>query len=263
MTTLFDWKHEVGEMIGSFILVFAIMLSILIVKRKSFGIDTTFKKRLFLGTTVALSVILAATATLGFGGHGQINPAVTVLVAAIEGAWMEVPAVIGFQFIGALAATGAIFLFAKQFAKDVKLEEAYTFNKQTVAKTMTMEIMGNILWLLPIGALVVIMLNNHSTTALNAAQAANSNLASLHDGGFGHFELFLVAAAGKFLLIAVFEEFGAAAFNPIVWFSKVLLATIALKKITMRALGIELTAAGTSMAVGVGVGFFSHLFVVA
>ena len=36
---------------------------------------------------------------------------------------------------------------------------------------------------------------------------------SIVDNGFQHFELVVVAIAGKFILVAGFDEFGAAAFN--------------------------------------------------
>ena len=44
------------------------------------------------------------------------------------------------------------------------------------------------------------------------ATAAKQSLGDV-DKGFGHFELVMVAIAGKFILVAGFDEFGAAAFN--------------------------------------------------
>ena len=131
-------------MIGTAIMVFAIMMSILLTKKKSFGIDTTFKKRMFMGTMVSMAVLVAAITAVGFGGHGQINPAVTLMVAAIEGHFQQVPAILAFQAMGALIGAALLIVFANMFVKDVKLVDAFGFIDQTPQKTAAMEIFGNI-----------------------------------------------------------------------------------------------------------------------
>ena len=268
MNQWFDWKHEVGEMIGMMTIVFSVMMAFHIVKKKSFGITTVFRKRIFLGTTVALSVLLAASVALGFGGHGQINPAVTLMVAALEGYWKEVPAVLGFHIIGAIAGALLLVTFVKLADPKTDLKDAFNWTTQSPQKTVGVELVGNILWLLPIGALLVIMLNSHPTganfvhqtsTVAEPFKAHSAGLMGI-DGSFGHYQLFIVAIAGKFLLVAMFEEYGGAVFNSGVWFGKVVVTLIAHKRIPVKAAISGGAGLVTSLSFGVGVGYFSSLF---
>ena len=258
MENYFVWQHEVGEMIGTVIMVFGVMLTILLTKKKSFGIDTTYKKRIFTGVMVAMSILVGAMTSVGFGGHGQINPAVTLMVAALEGTFQEVPAILGFQLIGAVIGATALVIFVEMFVKDVKLIDAFALTKQTPQKTAAIEFFGNIVWLLPIGALLVVMFNGHNIP-LDLVNGGANKLGDV-DKGFGHFELVVVAIAGKFILVAGFEEFGGAAFNGNAWFARVAIATYATRKLPFKPMISEVTAVTTSLTIGLAVGYFSKLF---
>ena len=247
------WQSEVGEMMGMITLVFSIMMAFHITKKESFGITTVFRRRIFLGTTVALSVLLSASTALGFGGHGQVNPAVTLMVSALEGHFEQAPAVIAFQLIGATIGAILLVIFVRIFDPKTDLKKAFNWTKHSPQQTAGIELFGNLLWLLPIGALLVIMLNGHN------GELYASELAST-DGSFGHYQLFMVAIAGKFLLVAMFEEYGGAVFNSGVWFGKVVVTLIVHKRIPLKAALAGGTGLVTSLSIGVGVGYFSSLF---
>ena len=273
MKDFWNWQHEVGEMLGTTMMVFAIMMAILLTKKKSFGIDTTFKKRMFMGTMAAMAVLIGAISAIGFGGLGMINPAVVLIAGGLDGEWAEVPAIIGFQAIGALLGAVLLIAFAEMFVKDVKLSDAFGFINQSPQKTAAMELFGNIFWLIPIGAILVVMINGHHDPSgvlmaipnTGTAPAKQAVVQAIHPGnverGFGHFEVVVVAIAGKFILVAGFDEFGAAAFNGNAWFARIVIATYANRKFPIKAALPEMTAVSTSLALGVGVGFFSHIFI--
>ena len=242
------WQSEVGEMMGMITFVFSVMMAFHITKKESFGITTVFRRRIFLGTTVALTVLVSASMSLGFGGHGQVNPALTLMVASLDGHFEQVPAIIGFQLIGATIGAILLVIFVKIFDPKTDMKKAFSWVQQPPQKTAGIELFGNMLWLLPIGALLVIMKNAHA-----------GGVGSI-DHSFGHYQLFIVAIAGKFLLVAMFEEYGGAVFNSGVWFGKVVVTFIVQKNFPVKAMLSGGAGLVTSLSIGVGVGYFSSLF---
>ena len=233
----------VGEMMGSFILTFAVLAIIYVSKQKSMGLDTNFKKRMFLGLTVPSSVFMALLAGIGFGAHAQLNPAITMMVAAIEGQWQSVPGVIGFQLIGALMAAVLMVIVLVWLQRFHTIKEAYSFSQQTVRKTVGMEIFGNMMWLLPIAGYIVAYLGfAHGVTKTGMSFAFVA----------------LVASAGKLVLVLAFEELGAANFNPMIWFGKMAITFLAQKgKINAKELASELSGTVTSLGVGTACGYMA------
>ncbi|WKX02570.1 hypothetical protein [Candidatus Mycoplasma mahonii] len=248
MIEWFNWKNETGEMIGSFTLTFAVLLAMIIVHRKKYGIDTVFKKRMFMGVIVALAVLFSATAAVGFGGFGQINPGITLMVAAIEGHWNQVPAIIGFQLIGSIMATIGALLFTTYFIKDVKLNSVFNWTKQSVGHTVGIEVVGNIFWFLPIAGYVLLLINQ------------NGSIGNLDYSTFGHFQLALTAAAGKFILVGMFEEFGAANFNAQIWFGKMLATIVITKKLPKKPVVSELSGLLANLSIGIGLGYLANYY---
>ncbi|MCK5945689.1 MAG: aquaporin [Mycoplasmataceae bacterium] len=248
-----DWFnkwHEIGEMMGSFVLTFAALLAIFLVKSKKYGIDTNLKKRMFLALSISSAVVLGVVTAIGFGGHGQINPAVTLMVAGMEGEYQEVPAAIGFQLIGATAAALMVVLTVNLWGQKEILVESFNYNKQTPAKSAGIEFVGNILWLLPIAGMLAFMVKyNH----MGAIPKIRDESLDFHT--FGHFQLAISAFFAKFLLISIFEEFGAANFNSQVVFGKWVVTAIAHKgKITRRQFFSEGAAVTTTLAIGAALG---------
>ena len=248
----FNLWHEIGEMVGSFVLSFTALIAIYLAKSKKYGIDTNLKKRMFLALTISFGVVLGVLTAIGFGGHGQINPAVTLMVAGIEGQYQEVLAVIGFQLIGATLAALTVVLTINLWSDTKQLAESFTFNKQKPTKSAGIEFIGNIVWLLPVAAMIAIMLKSNMDAGKISTDPAKWGV-DFHT--YGHFQLAISAFVAKFVLISVFEEFGAANFNSQVVFSKWVVVLIAHKgKVTRREFFSEGSALVTSLGVGAGLG---------
>ena len=110
---------------GMITFVFSIMMAFHVTKKEAFGVTTVFRRRMFLGTMVAFSVLISTSIALGFGGHGQVNPAVTLMVASLEGHFEQVPAVIAFQLIGATIGAVLLVAFVKMFDPKTDLKDAF------------------------------------------------------------------------------------------------------------------------------------------
>ena len=261
MNVYWDLFSEVGEMVGSFVLTFAALIAIYLTRVEKYGIDTNLKKRVFLGVIIGLGVVLGLVTAVGFGGFGQINPAVTLMVAGMEDAYQQVPAVIAFQFLGAAMAATMTLFTVKMWGETKNLKEAFTFNKQSPIKSAGVEVVGNILWLLPIAAMLGMMVSSK----LNMAPiwASTNNLEhGIDAGNFGHFQLGIAAFAGKFILVAVFEEFGAANFNSQVIMGKWIVTAVSHRgKITKREFLSEGAAFTMTLSVGAALGPLAYVLV--
>lgn len=239
MSQWWDQWAELGEMFGSLILTFGVLIAILATKQESLGLNTNWKKRLFLGLSVPCAVVIGLIAAKGFGGHGQINPAITLMVGAIEGHFEEAPAIIGFQLIGAIAAALLFLACAAFLGQWSKLNTMFKFNNQGVIKTAGMEFFGNMFWLIPISAFVVALLK----------------------GNIDFYQLAVTAAIGKFVLVGLFEEFGAANFNAQIWFGKMIVTAASQKgKITLKELSSEMSGLVMTMAIGIAFGYVAQPF---
>lgn len=244
MNKWWDASGFVGEMMGSFLLTFAVLGIIYVSKQKSLGLDSNFKKRIFLGLTVPAAVLMALVASKGFGAHGQLNPSITLMVAAYEGQWESVPGVIGFQLIGALMAAVFMVIALIWLQRSHTMKDAFGFSQQTVTKTVGMEFFGNMMWLLPIAGMLVAYVNYaHGvgvTTGVNFVWLATS------------------AATGKLVLVLAFEELGAANFNPMIWFGRMAITFFAQKgKINSKELSSEVSGVITSLTLGVSYGYLA------
>ena len=275
MHEYFNLFSEVGEMMGSFVLTFAALIAIYLTKVEKYGIDTNLKKRIFLGVIIGLGVVLGLVTAVGFGGHGQINPAVTLMVAGMDEHFEQVPAIIAFQFLGAAMAAGMTLFTVKMWGETKNLKESFTFNKQSPAKSAVIEVVGNILWLLPIAAMLGMMVNaklnlhGFQGTMVPDTDPKNPNgfifqsiKHGVDAGNFGHFQLGVAAFAGKFILVAVFEEFGAANFNSQVIMGKWIVTAVSHRgKITKREFLSEGAAFTMTLAIGAALGPLAHVLV--
>lgn len=239
MNQWWDQWAELGEMFGSLILTFGVLSVILVAKQESLGLNTNLKRRLFMGLSVPCVVIIGLIAAKGFGGHGQINPAITLMVGAIKGHFQEAPAIIGFQLIGAIGAALLFLACAAFVGQWSKLNTMFKFNNQGVIKTTGMEFFGNMFWLIPISAFVVALLK----------------------GDINFYELAITAAIGKIVLVGAFEEFGAANFNAQIWFGKMIVTAVSQKgKITLKEFSSEMSGLVMTMAIGIAFGYVAQPF---
>jgi predicted neutral ceramidase superfamily lipid hydrolase len=61
---------SIGELIGSFMLSFAVFMAVYTTKQESFGLDTKLKKRSFLAVVLALAVTMSITIAFAIGRSG-------------------------------------------------------------------------------------------------------------------------------------------------------------------------------------------------
>lgn len=244
LSTYFDKWAELGEMIGSSILTFALLVIMFVAKQGKFGIDSNFKKRVFLGGISGVAIFIGLITAKGFGGHGQINPAITMIVATAIGNFQEVPAIIGFQFIGSIIAVILFLSLVAWLHQWQNLGTMFKFNDQSAKKTLGIELFGNLFWLFPIAGMVVIYLKDKVS--------------------FTFFDLAIAASLAKVILVTTFEEFGIACFNVHVWAGKSIVTAIGQKgKITGKELASELSGAIGNFTVGFAAGAVAHPFLMA
>ncbi len=186
------------------------------------------------------SIAIGAMTSKTLGSHGQLNPAVTLLVATIEEQFEQVPIIIVFQLIGGVLAS-MVFLFTLWTSGiTFELKKVFHFSNQKTTKTLGIEVLGNVFWYLPIAAMYI-------------------GLTVTKDIDF--FQLLIIASLGKSVMIFfVISELGEGNFNPMVWFSKFLVTFIVQRKIVSKQLVNEINGNIASFLIGLacgGIGLFA------
>lgn len=245
MRNEFNLQGSIAEMIGSFIISFIVLLTYLITKSEKSMLDTKWKRRTFSAFVVPAAVVIGLAASRGLGGHGQANPAVTLLVAVglydVNGDFpaIETVTTIAFQLLGGLIAFGAFMISAYAWKREKELPNIFKFNNQRPMKTSGMELVGNIIWLLPIAGML--------------GYVARNNIAGQPDLGF--WMLVMSAFFSKAVIVLVADEFGIGNYNPQVWFARMWVCFVANNwKITRRELSSELAGVITSLMCGAAAG---------
>lgn len=181
---------------GSMILTFAVAVLILVRKINAKTLDTKLKDRTFTSLALFAAVTGSILIAVGFGGHGQINPAVTLMFSVFEEQFESLWFIIGFQLIGASIAAGAFMLVANLWGKKDILKDTFKFQESKPSKNLGMEAIANTFWLLPIMALYI----------------------ALKGSAIDVFELALAASISLVFVASTLEEIGAPNLNPQVWF---------------------------------------------
>ncbi len=240
-TTYFDMSVFIGELIGSLILTLGIMMATVVMKRKSFGLDTKWKQKLFFSFALITLVAIGISAAAGFKGLGAINPGIAIMVAVMDNAWSSLPTWLAGEFAGGIIAAGVFFAFVKGFnistshKEKIVLKENFQFSTQTPAKAFGMEIIANFFWYLPLVGLLMLEAGNDKT---------------------------IVALVGGLSIAAtllVTTEIGMANLNPQVWLGEFIIKAIGSKgKITKQNLIAEFTGLTAVVLVGFACGGIAY-----
>ena len=227
-----------GESVGSLILAITFMFTQFVVKSNKLSLTTTIQKRGFLSVGYFSGIVLGILTAKGFGGHGQVNPSITLLVAGMEGHFEAVPFIIGFQLLGAFVGAIIFILTIRIIGRNDELSRVFRWSQQSPQKTMGLEVVGNVFWLLPIAGLLLFFTSPSGVISL--------------------FEVAMAAAFGKVLLTMVMDDFGSANFNPMVWFGLFLVKLHSQKGISGKEFITEFSGVVTTLLVGLAAGGIAY-----
>ncbi len=239
METFWSTKIFFGEFIGSFILALGILLVNFASKAKSFKLESPLNQKIFIAIGVFASIMIGAMTAKGLGGHGQINPGITLIVATIEKEFQQVPLLICFQLLGGIFSYIIMQLILYSSGRLHESKKIYNWSNQSGIKTSGIEILGNAFWFLPIAAMYIGLTKTKK---------------------LDFFQLIMIASLAKTLLILSISELGVGNFNPMVWLATLLTTITAQGKITNKQLINELMGTTTSLLMGLaagGIGLFA------
>ena len=185
--------------------------------------------------------MVAAMTAKTLGGHGQLNPAVTLIVATIDKQFEQVPVIIAFQLLGGGIASLVLMITLWNKGITLELKEIFQFSNQKFTKSIGIETLSNAFWYLPIAAMYIGLTRT---------------------GDLDFFQLLIIASLGKLILILFVSEFGEGNFNPLIWFSKFLITFSIQKKISSKQLINEIVSNISSLIMGLasgGIGLFGLL----